>query len=145
MSWKGQSSIEMTMVVAMAMAMSMPFIYASQSSVIELDGASKFLTIENSFDKFRSNLKDVEGSRYPARRTFEFRTSQDVEKIYQKNFGNESAIIFEIKSQGDTVNRSLYIESIVDLKHKNELRVEGLHKLAVRKTNNDEINITVIS
>ena len=145
MSWKGQSSIEMTMVVAMAMTMSMPFIYASQSSVIELDDASKFLTLENSFDKLRSNLQDVEKSHYPARRTFEFKTPQDVEKIYQNNFGNESAIIFETRSRGNRVNRSLYIESIVNLKHNNELKVEGLHELAVRKTNNDEINITVIS
>lgn len=144
MSCKGQSSVEFMSVLGIALVISSPFIYASQSSVIELDDASRFLTLENSFNDLKQAKDELSTDSRPARRTVDFQTPSGVEQVYNPVFGNESALVFEMDSRAGLVNRSIFSETVIDVKGTDELRSQGLHSLSVRKAD-EGINVSVIS
>jgi len=144
MALKGQSSVEFMSVLGIALVISSPFIYASQSSVIELDDASRFLTLENSFNDLTQVTEGLSTDSPPARKTVEFQTPSGVEKVYNPVFGNESALVFEMDSKAGLVNRSIFSETVIDVKDTGELKSQGLHSLSVRKAD-EGINVSVIS
>lgn len=141
---KGQASVELVMVVGMMLVLSSPFILASQSSLIELRDASRFLKLDQSMKEIRHTAQDLNSSSFPARRVLRFQTPSGVEKIYNPNFTGGSALIFEVKSRGERTNRSLIFDLELNLTEKGSLASEGAHKVSLRKARS-QINMTVIS
>lgn len=141
---KGQSSVELTMVVGMALILSSPFIFASQSSMIELRDASRFIDLDRSLGDVRANVRELEDSSFPARRTLEFQTPGGVENVYNSDLGDGSALIFELSARGNRVNRSILLESNLSVSDTSELSGEGIHDVSIRKAEN-QINMSVIS
>jgi hypothetical protein len=143
-SLKGQSSVELTMVVGMALVLSSPFIFASQSSVIELRDASRFLDLDRSMKEVRSTAVELNGSSYPARRTIEFQTPGGVQNIYNPDLEGGSALVFEMQARGNTVNRSILLDMKLNLTGQADLAEEGIHDVSLRKAN-EQVNMSVIS
>ena len=141
---KGQTSVEMVMVVGMALVLSSPFILASQSSIIELRDASRFLDMDRSMSEVRSTAVELNHSSYPARKTIDFQTPSGVEEIYNPIFSDSSALIFEITSRGERINRSVILDLKLNLTQKKNLAEEGIHQVSLRKSQN-QINMSVIS
>lgn len=141
---KGQTSVEMVMVVGMALVLSSPFILASQSSIIELRDASRFLDMDRSMSDVRSTAVELNHSSYPARRTIDFQTPSGVEEIYNPVFSDGSALIFEITSRGEKINRSVLLDLRLNLTEKGNLAEEGIHDVSLRR-GQDQINMSVIS
>ena len=144
MSLKGQSSVELTMVVGMALILSSPFIFASQSSIIELRDASRFLDLDQSLKEVRSTAVELNSSSYPARRVVDFQTPGGVEKVYNPDLGQGSALIFELRARGERVNRSIILDMDFELMNPSNLSSEGVHDLSVRKAEG-QVNASVIS
>lgn len=141
---KGQSSVELTMVVGMALILSSPFIFASQSSMIELRDASRFIDLDRSLEEVRANARELEDSSFPARRTLEFQTPGGVENVYNTDLADGSALIFELSARGNRVNRSIILDSNLSVSDTSELSEEGIHDVSIRKAEN-QINMSVIS
>jgi len=141
---KGQTSVEMVMVVGMALVLSSPFILASQSSIIELRDASRYLDLDRSMDEVRNAAVELNHTSYPARRTVDFQTPSGVEKVYNPVFSEGSALIFEITSRGERINRSVIFDLKLNLTDKGSLEEEGIHQVSLRRAR-DQINMSVIS
>ncbi|QGA81006.1 hypothetical protein [Candidatus Nanohalobium constans] len=144
MGLKGQSSVELTMVVGMALVLSSPFIFASQSSIIELRDASRFLDLDQSLKEVRGTAVELNQSSFPARRVVEFQSPGGVEKVYNPELGGGSALILEVSARGEEVNRSILLDVDFDLNNSQLLTEEGIHDISVRKARNG-INASVIS
>ena len=144
MGLKGQSSVELTMVVGMALVLSSPFIFASQSSMIELRDASRFLDLDRSLGEVRSTSIELNSSSYPARRTVEFQTPGGVEEVYDLDLDSGSALIFELRARGGRVNRSVLMDVNLNLQNEGNLTEEGIHDLSIKKTE-EGLNASVIS
>lgn len=144
MGLKGQSSVELVMVVGMALVLSSPFIFASQSSMIELRDASRFLDLDRSLDDVRTTAVELEDSSFPARRTVEFQTPGGVEEVYNRNLTDGSALIFEVNARGNQVNRSIILDVNLNLTDGSGLAEEGIHDVSLRKAA-DQVNMSVIS
>lgn len=141
---KGQSSVELTMVVGMALILSSPFIFASQSSMIELRDASRFIDLDRSLEEVRANTRELEDSSFPARRTLEFQTPGGVENVYNTDLADGSALIFELRGRGNRLNRSIILETNLSVSDTSELSEEGIHDVSIRKAEN-QVNMSVIS
>jgi len=144
MELKGQSSVELTLVVGMALMLSSPFIVATQSSIIDLRDASHFLDLDRSLDQVRSSALELNKSSYPARRLVEFQTPEGVKNVYNVDLDGGSALVFEIKARGDEVNRSLLLDMNLNLTKKGDLINEGIHDVSLKKAD-DQVNMSVIS
>lgn len=144
MERKGQSSVELTMVVGMSLLLSSPFILASQSSIIDLRDASRFLDLDRSLDEVRSESLELNKSSYPARRTFDFETPEGVENVYNTNLDGGSALIFEVNARGNKVNRSILLGMDLNLTDEGDLTDEGIHEVLLKKSD-DQVNMSVVS
>lgn len=144
MRQKGQSSVELTLVIAVALVLASPFIIASQSSVIQLNEVSGVLMLDDSLDDVEEAAKSLEEDSYPARSRIQFSTPRTVEAVYNPQFSRSSALIFQLSSQGNSYNKSVLFDFKLVLHNGGELTDEGNHEV-VLKRNSEGINMSVIS
>jgi len=141
---KGQSAVELTMVIGMALILSSPFMLSAQSSAIQLKEASESLQLDDSIKKLENNARYLKQKTYPARRNIRFSTPGNVERVYGLSFPNRSALIFQINSRGQPSNRSVIFDFNTSLHNGGRLEDEGYHDVVLRK-NPRGVNISVIS
>ncbi len=141
---KGQSSVELTLVIGIALVLAAPFILASQSSIIQLSDASGTLQLDNSLDKVERVAKSIQTQSFPARRTVEFSSPRTAENIYNPQFTNRSALVVELRSRGTSSNQSILFDFNLTLHNGAELADEGNHEVILRK-NPTGVNMSVIS
>lgn len=144
MSRKGQSAVELTMVIGMAMILASPFIVSSQSSIIEMRTASQFLELDNSLDAVETNAESLQQSSYPARRTVDFQTPSSVVEVYNPQFSDGSALVFEAQYSGTRTNHSIVVDFPLRLKESGNITSEGIHELSIKKSRVG-VNISVVS
>ncbi|MFB6193343.1 MAG: hypothetical protein ABEK00_03760 [Candidatus Nanohaloarchaea archaeon] len=144
MSRKGQSAVELTMVIGMAMILASPFIISSQASIIEMRTASQFLELDNSMDAVEDTARGLRSSSYPARRTITFQTPPSVVNVYNPQFSDGSALVFEARYSGSKTNHSIVLDFPLRLNQTGNITKEGIHKLSVKKARRG-VNISVIS
>jgi hypothetical protein len=144
MSLKGQSSVELTMVVGIVLLLSSPFIFASQSSIIELQDASDFLELDRSIEELRSAALELNSSSYPARRVVEFKTPRDLEAVYNPDLSTGSAVVFNLDAGGNSINRSIVLDMELNLTEKGNITSKGLHDVLLKR-DEGQVNISVVS
>lgn len=144
MQFKGQSSVELTLVIGIALVLAAPFIIASQSSVLQLNEASGFLQLDNSLDKVERLANSLENDAYPARRTVRFSSPRTVDEVYNLHFPNRSALVFQLSSRGTSSNESVLFDFNLTLHNGQELVGEGNHEVILRR-NPEGVNMSVIS
>jgi hypothetical protein len=143
-SRKGQTSVELIMVVGMMLVLSSPFILSSQTSVIQLRDASRFLDLDRSMEETRQTSLELNHSSYPARRVINFQSPAGVEEVYNPVFSDGSALIFQINARGESINRSVILDLRLNLTDPSALEEEGIHDVSLRRAD-DKINMSVIS
>ncbi|QKQ98637.1 hypothetical protein GKQ38_03890 [Candidatus Nanohaloarchaea archaeon] len=140
---KGQSSIELIMVIGMAMVLASPFILTSQDAVLDLQTGSKLLRVESSLDKIESGVNFVSKYSAPTKTTFRVDIPSSVVDVRSKQFADRSAIIFNVQQRGEMTNRSRIFDRRVVLQNASELEGEGKPKVAVQLWK-DQINVSVV-
>jgi hypothetical protein len=140
---KGQSSIELVMVIGMAMVLASPFIITSQDAVLDLETGSDLLRVESSLDKIESSVNYVSRYSEPTKTTFRVDIPSNMENVYLRDFSDSSAIIFEVRQRGDLTNRSRLFDREVVLQNASYLEQQGKPEVTVQRWE-DQINISVI-
>lgn len=140
---KGQSSIELVMVIGMAMVLASPFIITSQDAVIDLETGSDLLRVESSLDKIESGVNYVSRYSEPTKTTFRVDIPSNVENVYLRDFPDSSAIVFEVNQRGDLTNRSRLFDRNVVLQNSSYLEQQGKPEVAVQLWR-DQINVSVV-
>ena len=140
---KGQSSIELVMVIGMAMVLASPFIITSQDAVLDLETGSDLLRVESSLDKIESSVNYVSRYSKPTKTTFRVDIPSNMENVYLRDFSDSSAIIFEVRQRGDLTNRSRLFNREVALQNASYLEQQGKPEVTVQRWE-DQINISVI-
>jgi len=140
---KGQSSIELVMVIGMAMVLASPFIITSQDAVIDLETGSDLLRVESSLDKIESGVNYVSRYSEPSKTTFRVDIPSNVENVYLRDFSDSSAIVFEVRQRGDLTNRSRLFDRNVVLQNSSYLEQQGKPEVAVQLWK-DQINVSVM-
>ena len=140
---KGQSSIELVMVIGMAMVLASPFIITSQDAVIDLEIGSDLLRVESSLDKIESSVNYVSRYSEPTKTTFRVDIPSNMENVYLREFSDRSAIVFEVTQRGDLTNRSRLFDREVVLQNASYLEQQGKPEVTVQRWE-DQINISVI-
>lgn len=144
MRHKGQSAVELTMVIGIFMVMASPFILTSQSSVLDLRRSSQFLQLDESLDTVAETSRTLNKKSFPARRTVDFNTPQDVIGAYNPSFETGSALVLEVDSGGASTNYSVVTDFSLEVVEWNNLTNEGVHTVSLRKTS-EGVNMSVIS
>lgn len=144
MQFKGQSSVEYTMVIGLALILASPFLISSQSSIIQLDEASDYLEIDNSLDRLETTASTLNQKSYPARRVIEFSTPRGVERIYNPNFDPGSAVVLQTSMGDSTSNTSVIFDFNVSISDISDLSETGRHRLSMKKFP-EGVNVSVIS
>ena len=140
---KGQSSIELVMVIGMAMVLASPFIITSQDAVLDLETGSDLLRVESSLDKIESGINYVSRYSEPSKTTFRVDIPSNVENVYLRDFSDSSAIVFEVSQRGDLTNRSRLFDRNVVVKNSSYLEQQGKPEVAVQLWE-DQINVSVM-
>ena len=140
---KGQSSIELVMVIGMAMVLASPFIITSQDAVIDLEIGSDLLRVESSLDKIESGVNYVSRYSEPTKTTFRVDIPSNIENVYLRDFSDSSAIVFEVTQRGDLTNRSRLFDREVVLQNASYLEQQGKPEVTVQRWE-DQINISVV-
>ena len=143
-SRKGQSAVELTMVIGMAMILASPFVVSSQSSIIEMRTASNFLQLDDSLGEVEDLATELNSSAYPARRTMQFQTPEAVDGVYNPQFSGGSALVFESGYSGSPSNQSIVLDFKLNLVDKGNLSDEGIHDVSLKKSE-EGVNMSVIS
>lgn len=145
MQRKGQSAVELTMVIGMAMILASPFIISSQSSIVDMQTTSQFLNLDSSLDRVKQASKDLHESSYPARRSIQFQTTESVINVYNPRFEDSSALVFEARYRGTRTNHSVVFDHDFRLVNGSNLSQEGVHQVSLKKRVNSGINMSVVS
>jgi len=140
---KGQSSIELVMVIGMAMVLASPFIITSQDAVLDLETGSDLLRVESSLDKIESGINYVSRYSEPSKTTFRVDIPSNVENVYLRDFSDSSAIVFEVSQRGDLTNRSRLFDRNVVVKNSSYLEQQGKPEVAVQLWE-DQVNVSVM-
>ncbi|MFB6145199.1 MAG: hypothetical protein ABEJ99_01700 [Candidatus Nanohaloarchaea archaeon] len=140
---KGQSSIELVMVIGMAMVLASPFIMTSQDAVLDLETGSKLLRVESSLDKIESGVSYVSQYSPPTKTTFRVDIPSNVVDVSSRQYADSSAIIFRLRQRGEQTNRSRIFDRRVVLNNASELEKEGKPKVVVRLLEN-QVNVSVV-
>lgn len=140
---KGQSSIELVMVIGMAMVLASPFIITSQDAVLDLETGSDLLRVESSLDKIESGVNYVSRYSEPTKTTFRVDIPSNIENVYLRDFSDRSAIVFEVNQRGDLTNRSRLFDRNVVLQNSSYLEQQGKPEVAVQLWR-DQINVSVV-
>jgi hypothetical protein len=136
MSIKGQSAVELTLVLGMAIVLSSPFIISSQSAVLELNQASQSLVLEESLDKVEESAKVLQQKSYPARRSITINIPEDVNAVYNPSRNNNSALVFSMESGGEKTNHSVVFDTFFAIDNVSSISEEGVHEMLIKKTKN---------
>lgn len=140
---KGQSSIELVMVIGMAMVLASPFIITSQDAVLDLETGSDLLRVESSLDKIESGVNYVSRYSEPTKTTFRVDIPSNIENVYLRDFSDRSAIVFEVNQRGDLTKRSRLFDRNVVLQNSSYLEQQGKPEVAVQLWR-DQINVSVV-
>lgn len=140
---KGQSAVELTLVIGLAVVLSSPFIISSQSAVLQLNQASQILNLETSLDKIEDKSQNLAESSYPARRLVTVETPRDVEAVYNPTSDNRSALVYSVESGGRSTNHSIIFDTVFSIDNKSEISQEGIHKISIKKTK-EGLNASVV-
>lgn len=140
---KGQSAVELTLVLGMAIILSSPFIISSQSTVLDLSQASQLLRLETSLDELESNSNLLSDKSFPARRLIRVSIPEDVKYVYNPIFENSSAVVFSVNSGGHRTNHSIVLDYPLRVDNKTNLSREGVHKVSLKKVDNG-VNASVV-
>ena len=142
---KGQSSIELVMVIGMAMVLASPFILTSQDAVLDLETGSDLLRVESSLDKIESGVGYVSRYSEPTKTTFRVDIPSNVVNVQSREFAgsNSSAIIFHVRQRGDMTNRSRIFNREVVLHNESLLEQQGKPEVAVEIWK-DQVNVSVV-
>lgn len=145
MCLKGQSAVELTMVIGMALLISSPFIISSQSSIADMRSTSQFLGLDRSLEKLQESSQSLQESSFPARRLIKFQTPDSITNVYNPQFENRSAVVFEAEYRGTKTNHSVLFDYKVTIQEFNNLSAEGVHKVSLKKRIGPGVNVSVIS
>lgn len=140
---KGQSSIELVMVIGMAMVLASPFIITSQDAVIDLETGSDLLRVESSLNKIESGVNYVSRYSEPTKTTFRVDIPSNVENVYLREFSERSAIVFEVNQRGKLTNRSRLFDREIVVQNISYLEQQGKPEVAVQLWK-DQINVSVV-
>ena len=144
MKRKGQSAVELTMVIGIFLVLASPFILASQSSILDLSRSSEYLQLDKSMDRVESTSKFLQKKSFPARRNLNFDTPRNVVSAYNPKFDGGSALVFETELEGSKTNYSIVLDFNLEVVEWGNITREGVHEISLKRAT-DAVNMSVIS
>ena len=136
---KGQSSVEFLSIVGIALLISAPFLLGAQQSVLDIEQASRSVSLQTSLDKLEEAVSTVSVSGEPARRTFNMNVPDNV---VDARVVQDRAVVYTVRNRGGLSNRSRIFDTNISAPQ-GLPNGSGSSRVSVVAWN-DRVNITVV-